>query len=806
MIIRLASLLLFAALLTSAVLADITLIDNGRPRATIVVAQDVMGVAPSDKTLTSEQPRPVKVAAAARDLQAYLEKITGAQLPITGDEQAPAGTLILVGRSKLTAKYDAKIPAGLTPTRDEEGYAILTDGATLVLAGNDEAPYHGTEYAVDAFLYKLGVRWYMPGDFGEVIPKKATVTVGNLNEVSRPDFKMRNWWGPIAPDLAPVEDRWMIRNGMNPLSRFINTPGDSSIRKVLPPEKEKDNPAYASIFAKDAKGNVYPHMPNLTSEESVQYAAEKIKEAFRKDPKLLSWGIGADDGFPRDYSPDSVKANLGFSDQVGKFNDPGGMSITEEWMTWVQKVAAEVYKEFPDHIITTNGYANRNTPAVGITPDPKIWIMFAAIWSDTYHAFDNPKSWMTQRQYHMLQDWTSQYQNVYMYNYLYYNLVGCGAPPIPLAHRHMHDMPLLKKIGVIGFADEGRTVRGESGIFPTYLRARQMWDANLDGWKLMDEFFADWYGPAAQPAKAYWEEMENAIEQSIWSGTEDHVLWNVYTPELIAKLKSHLEKAEAAAKGNELAQQHVLADRVTYDHLLAYMAMTRAEHDADFVEAAKQAQRMIDIRKPATALSRFYWDPNPNDKTKPNEAYGFYYWGVVRRLQYYQKLADMTTGNTGEMIAVLPEKAKFSIDPRDDGRSDWWYKPEFDDSKWSTILTTRPFLGQGPYLDEKGYAYLGAMWYRLTVDVPASAKGKTVKLYCAAAEAEGWVWVNGQYVGARKYIDPYIRPNAIDMDVTSALIPGQKNVIAIRLHTNYVPSAMAAGLVSRLFLYSPKAQ
>ena len=42
------------------------------------------------------------------------------------------------------------------------------------------------------------------------------------------------------------------------------------------------------------------------------------------------------------------------------------------------------------------------------------------------------------------------------------------------------------------------------------------------------------------------------------------------------------------------------------------------------------------------------------------------------------------------------------------------------------------------------------------------------------------------------------------MDVTAALIPGKRNYVAVRLHTNYQPAQMAAGMVSRLFLYSPK--
>jgi len=42
------------------------------------------------------------------------------------------------------------------------------------------------------------------------------------------------------------------------------------------------------------------------------------------------------------------------------------------------------------------------------------------------------------------------------------------------------------------------------------------------------------------------------------------------------------------------------------------------------------------------------------------------------------------------------------------------------------------------------------------------------------------------------------------MDVTAALITSKRNYVAVRLHTNYQPAQLAAGMVSRLFLNSPK--
>src|SRR5262249_14163762 len=148
--------------------AFLTLVEKGVARATIVVRKDALK-APADPKpaeIASEIPLATKIAGAARDLQVYIDKITGAKLPIVGDDALPTGTVIFVGRSAQTKPLDAKIPSGLTSKRDEEGYLIVARGNQLLLAGNEAEPYHGTEYAVAAFLHHQGVRWYMPGDFG----------------------------------------------------------------------------------------------------------------------------------------------------------------------------------------------------------------------------------------------------------------------------------------------------------------------------------------------------------------------------------------------------------------------------------------------------------------------------------------------------------------------------------------------------------------------------------------------------------------------------------------------------------------
>ena len=160
----------------SAVAAEMVIVQDGQPRATIVVAKDPAGPA-REKTQT-----------AARELQSYIQKISGARLPIVDDAQNPAGPLILVGRSRLSDGLGVAIPGGVTSARREEGFVIACKGDRLLLAGNNDGPYHGTEYAVYDLLRSLGVRWFMPGEFGEIVPHTTTVRVPEQRVEEKPDF------------------------------------------------------------------------------------------------------------------------------------------------------------------------------------------------------------------------------------------------------------------------------------------------------------------------------------------------------------------------------------------------------------------------------------------------------------------------------------------------------------------------------------------------------------------------------------------------------------------------------------------
>jgi hypothetical protein len=757
---------------------DLVIVENGRPQANIVIAEDA-----GDK---------VKVAAA--DLQAYIKKMSGAELPILLDSNRPIGTNIFVGKSNMTEILGVDIPSGLTGSRREEGFVIACRGDWLLLAGNDAGPYHGTEYAVYDFLNRLGVRWFMPGDYGEVVPKQETIVFAEQTITQKPDFVMRNWWLHALPEIAEQEKRWKLRNKMNPDPMFA-IPGDSSARNITAdPALIEEHPEY---FAMNADGTRNPHLPNLSNPEAVRIAADKIKQFFRENPDANSYGFAPDDGLPRDYDPETVKLNQGFVEVLGRPGVPAEMSISEEWMRFVKAVTEEVRKEFPDAYIATNGYANRDIPPQGVTPDDHMVLMFAAIWSCTLHAYDDDHCWQKTRQGQMLKRWCELCKNVWIYGYNYQMLVS-GLTPLPESRKLARDFPLMKRWGVMGFNDENRNVWAEAGIFSRYLRAQLEWNANADVEALADDFYAKWYGAAARPMRAFYDALEDAIENTPIHGHEDRCLPPLYTPELLATLRQNLGRAERDAD-TDSARLHVRADRLIYDHLAAYVRMSDAEADGNWAEAAAQAQKMLDIRVALHEISPFYiW--------KDEEGYhtGVWYWRVTDRRDFYKELADNCSGVTGDLVAMLPRQAMFRTDSHDTGLYEGWYKPDWSEEGWHLISTDKPFWLQG-YQDEQGHTYVGNLWYRFKVDVPASAADKRkVVLFAPTVETEGWAWVNGKYVGYRPYMEAYVRPIEMECDVTDAIKPGETNVVVFRVHTSLAQAQAASGLMNRVFMYAPK--
>jgi len=144
-------------------------------------------------------------------------------------------------------------------------------------------------------------------------------------------------------------------------------------------------------------------------------------------------------------------------------------------------------------------------------------------------------------------------------------------------------------------------------------------------------------------------------------------------------------------------------------------------------------------------------------------------------------------------IATLPGSWRFKTDADDGSRAKKWFAADLDVSDWQTMKI-------GEFWDKQlGTRYIGVAWYRVDFDVPAEAKGRKLLLAFGAVDEEGWVWVNGEPVGEHAQ-GPGGWDKRFLIDVTKALKPGQRNLVAVRVFN----SALAGGIWKPVRLIAEK--
>ena len=256
------SLRLLAALLAAFgnVNAASFIVKNGEARAEIVLAEDA--------------PRSTRFA--ARDLQVYLEKMSGAKLAVVSESSGKGLVKLFVGesagtqalklsaeglehgayrlvsgsdwlaflgddtdfvpkepwaknnRDRVTGKYQREwekasgtsfgVPNGGMYKNRERMPAELTREPDERYWTFDE---RGSFNAVCGFLKQLGVRWYLPGELGEVVPKHATIALPKLDTIVKPDFPLRQFNVRFATASDPTT-MWMMRLGTrNPYGLMV---------------------------------------------------------------------------------------------------------------------------------------------------------------------------------------------------------------------------------------------------------------------------------------------------------------------------------------------------------------------------------------------------------------------------------------------------------------------------------------------------------------------------------------------------------------------------------------------------------
>ena len=571
---RMGTALLAIALLAGAATADeaMTLADKGVARAVVVVADDAM--------------EPEKYA--ATELVAFLKQVTGAAFKVAS--KAPKDTPRLLVGPGAARQADATFSVeGL----GEEGIVLRTVGSDLILAGGRP---RGTLYAVYTFLEDhVGCRWW--SSKASTIPRKATLTVGPLDVRYVPPLEYREpfWYDAFDGD-------WAVRNKSNGHSVRVDAKRGGkhiyegfvhTFNHLIPPATYfKDHPEWFS----EIKGKRTAHRAQLclTNEDMRRELVRNLKARLRKHPAATIASVSQNDW----WNPCTCKACAAIDKEEG--------SYAGTLLRFVNAVAADIEEEFPRVAISTLAYQYTRRPPKLVTPRSNVIVRLCSIECSFSHplghegnralrnvfvrlynidcAFTLPQIHEWNRVFRDdIVGWSKICDRLYIWDYTtnfrHYIL------PHPNLRVLGPNVKFFVAHNVKGLFEQGAytSYGAEMAELRAWVLAKLLWDPTLDAAKLIDEFLAGYYGPAAKHIRAYLDVTHDAVEAS-----GDHL--GCFSPHTAKFLSfdtlhrgwAHLVKAEGAVKDDPDLLQRVRVAQlpVMYTFLMRWKDMRRAAKTA----------------------------------------------------------------------------------------------------------------------------------------------------------------------------------------------------------------------------------
>ena len=564
----------------------VTLVENGRARAAIVAP-----AAPS-----------AIEARAVEELVDYVRKMTGVELPVVAEAD----------ESRLPLYLGAAAKPGLGRVEwdrlGDDGFVLRSGAQGVYVAGARDL---GTLFGVYHLLEKhLGVRWFMPGELGEVVPRRDTLAIGTFDQTEVPSFGIR--W---------IEGGdWALRQKMNVGvevgGRPVGVHWQWSFHthfKLIPPEECYDEHPewFASIGGKRRRPTPGRQNQQLctSNPELIDQMARRVIETFDDDPSLDVLALAPQDGggfcqcdecaaLDEDRPPEEAW-HATYSRRLAVFNN---------------EVARRVARKHPDKLIKVGAYAMylRVPLDPDYRPEPNLAVQVCHTYSCNSHPIasagcpGNTKYFRRE-----LEHWAKIADHLFIYEY--YNKGAWGGLPYHQVHLIRDDVPYYHGLGAEGFYTQAAGRRWSACGLNHYVAAKLAWDVDLDVDRLLDDFYETFYAEAAGPTREYWQTLDRAFAGYEKCLSPFGRRWTtlaapeIFTPETIAALDAAVARAEQAAR-SEVVEKRVQMIRARVDltkNAMAYLATIRSPFEAiDLNDAAAVAaahKNAIELGEPLSA-------------------------------------------------------------------------------------------------------------------------------------------------------------------------------------------------------------
>ncbi|MHB0936195.1 MAG: DUF4838 domain-containing protein [Armatimonadota bacterium] len=729
---------LLAGLLAAASAADVMLVQNGMAKVCVVTPAE------PDQNLKW----------AAEDLVTYLGKMSGAT--VTAADKPAAGLLpIYLGSAPEKLPMTAKSEYG-------DAYLIDVSDQRIVLQGETT---RATYYAAATLLHALGVRWYAPGELGEVVPQQATLKIAAGRTESAPHFQSRHLW---------ADGRWSLRNRMGGPAM---AQGHGFHGLMEGGKHFKDHPEYYPVI----NGKPANAQANLSSDAVAELFAKNIAAGFRKGPNSWAGGngacVGPDDGALIDERPETRALQNGEIDPLLQLP-----SMSDPFVNLVNKVATKLEGEFPNHYLGFYVYSNHNMPPTRFMPHKMIFPIVAPISYTRYGSIGNPNVPTSMLLEDVIKAWRASVPR--MGSYLYNFNLADTAMPFTRTLYFEKSMPKLYELGVHYSTVESMNDNWQHSLPGGYVYAQVTWDVKTDVDKIRDEFYPNFYGPAAASMRRYNAILEEAYETTpafagnVWS------MHRIFPPARVKELAACLAEAKKLSAGKAPYTQRVEIAGCGLRALECWLNARRALNDGKLAEAAKWNDA---------------YKAGFDDGSKKYPGFiGRMAWGYYRGAHHPSFTDAGRLAKEGNILYRFPDGWKGILDKDQIGIRDCWFSPGMDVSGWGTLRT------YGVSLDEQGAPFFrGYAWYRHDFTLPKAAQNaKTLRLWIGGVDDTAHVYVNGTKIGT--YGGKYFAP--VDVNITAAAKRQGTNTIVVAVSNFGINELGTGGICRPVFLYEPKAK
>ena len=449
----------------------ITLVENGQSRYRIVI---------SANAIASER-------YAADELQRYLEKISGAKLPIVTDAE------------KLT-DYEILLGDNTRAPRNPDGFTLRTDRNRLVIAGGRP---RGTLYGVYALLEeKFGVRWFTPDC--EVVPKLTRIALPALNETQVPPLEYREvFWSEMLHN-ADFAARHRLNGANYRLTdkhggrAVVYHPFVHSFDALVPPALFKEHPEYfPEIKGKRVSGYV---QRCLSNPDVLKLAIAGVRRWIKEHPDANIISVSQNDTI-----------NNCQCAQCKALDDAEGTPAAS-LLKFVNAIAADIERDYPNVRLDTLAYQYTRKPPKTIRPRRNVIIRLCSIECCFAHPLDTCPSKENQRFRDDIIAWQPVAPLLYVWDYT--TDFAHYQQPFPNFDTLQPNVQFFVKHGVKGLFEQGNYSGGGHGEMEplrAYLLAKLLWNPSADVKRHTDEFLAGYYGANAGKLRAYLDLLQSQV-------------------------------------------------------------------------------------------------------------------------------------------------------------------------------------------------------------------------------------------------------------------------------------------------------